>query len=256
MKLQKQPSTVGQTAGLNLNRRVSTKSTTSSWRKNIVKVSVGCLLSVAQTIKAAQLCEMPLASTKHSVAEADDRSPTKLRFLVNLRPVLPGLVYRSGNSGELSPAQSALSIQALDRLCEAGFGEVFYLYSTPLPAESVTCYRQGKPAQLRYQQALATRMSEEPQKKILAAIHSAILAREQRSILLHDWAGLHAAGYISAIALRQFCALGPREARAYWIQTAGSRPISSRKSLLQRIEDFNPDPALKLSCEEMKSVCP
>ena len=173
----------------------------------------------------------------------------------NLRIVLPKLVFRSGVSRKLR-AGSAFPKRALAALCRAGFGKVIFLYSPPLPAASASCQRDGHDILLAYEQALVMRRTDTARKHVFAAIHAEILAPEPKLILLHDFAGRHAAGFIAALVLRQFCGTDGPTARQYWLDTADRSPVASQDSILWRIEHFEPYPEWNLDDAQRQAHCP
>ncbi len=211
------------------------------------------LWSFALQAEARQLDEIPFAGLDEKIVDEGGKGPPNLQSLINLRAVLPSRLFRSGV--RISP-KSAISVEALKQLCEAGMTEVYYLYSGPLPQNIVTCFRNGQLEQIRYKHALVTRSNVKYQEEVLAAVHALIVSDKLGVILLHDWAGLHAAGYISAIVLRQFCEFSPSAAQSYWRRTADGKPIAREAALLRRIEAFQPNPAWTIPIERQASVCP
>jgi hypothetical protein len=73
-------------------------------------------------------------------------------------------------------------------------------------------------------------------------------------ILVHCWNGLHYAGMVSALALRQFCGLSADQAEAYW--KANANRGANYPLIIDNLRRFKPIPDLALTVEEQQAVCP
>jgi hypothetical protein len=73
-------------------------------------------------------------------------------------------------------------------------------------------------------------------------------------ILVHCWNGLHYAGMVSALALRQFCGLSAAQAEAYW--RANANRGANYPLIIANLRNFKPIPDLSLTPEEQLAVCP
>ncbi len=173
-----------------------------------------------------------------------------------LRMVLKGVLYRSG-----SPSESGLSL-----ICREGWKRVYSLYgerttdhgphNQAMMARGLDERRceplKGTSRVLEWRAATAKPHHSIPH--ILSDVRDTIRDPAQGPVLVHCWNGLHYAGMVSALALRQFCGLGPDAAEAYWRATANRG--ANYPSLVQHIRDFRPSAGLVLSPAERKRVCP
>ena len=192
---------------------------------------------------------------KTKIVDDVGRGPAELASTRNLRTVLPKLVFRSGVSRKL-PTGSAFPEKALTALCRAGIEKVIFIYSPPLPAASASCQRDGHGMRLAYEQALVMRRNDAARKRVFATIHAEILAPEPKLILLHDFAGRHAAGFLAALVLRQFCGTNGPIAQQYWLDTSDKILVASQASILWRIEHFEPYPEWSLDEAQRQAHCP
>lgn len=183
-----------------------------------------------------------------------------LAELRNFRVVLYGVLYRSGannvyNKKTKRDNENPLSNQGLQDLCEQNFSKAFYLYkknySSATP--SVTCKNQSKQENtLQYIQL--TGLDRKNEKELLKAIHQTIES-PGHPVLIHCWNGWHASGFVSTLALRQFCDFNAEEATSYWIKNTDGNNKGYEK-ILKRIRDFKPYSDLKISATVKKKICP
>ena len=144
------------------------------------------------------------------------RSPLSDDNLPRLRPVLRGALYRSGTPSE----------EALTYLCESGWKRVYSLYgefTTQLGPRNINMLRHGRdrrdctapdgPRQIEWRAAPSSRMRNLPM--IFRDIIESIRNPEREPVLVHCWNGLHYAGMVSALALRQFYDLTTEQTETY-----------------------------------------
>lgn len=182
----------------------------------------------------------------------------------NMRVVLHGVLYRGGaqnahfNSSP-RPNENPLQDGALLNLCREGFGQANYLYGTNFESAppSVNCQdvfgnqREMLYTNLRYG-------SESVHKKIIQIIYNNIITYHG-PIYMHCWNGWHASGFVSAIALKQFCGMTDNEAVLYWNRAADNDyGYSSQYHNDKRkaIRAFRPLGEYKISNELQQKICP
>lgn len=182
----------------------------------------------------------------------------------NFRVVLNGVVYRGGGNNAYhrdSRRNNAnpLPNDGLQNLCEEGFGQAVYLYSTRYNTapHAVNCdSRLGGENTLQYLQ-VSPLASTKSAMKILALVHEKLVDPTDHSpVYLHCWNGWHASGYISALVLRQFCGFTADEAVDYWNANTDGNNGSSYEGIRKKIRAFSPDPNLQISEDLQSKVCP
>ena len=212
-----------------------------------------------------------------------------LKGVKNFRYVLNGILYRGG---KISPADKErippkskpdnhhpMSRDGLQKLCQQGFSEAIYLYQDDKRVETpdkVTCTPPGseKEKTLVYKNLpplisnpKTADKAVENTKAILADIRQALLDDEHKPVYVHCWNGLHASGFISAVALRQFCNFSKDAAIAYWdINTGGvcvgkglgklGDHVGNYDAVRRQIESFVPSDDLAISDDIRKAACP
>lgn len=170
--------------------------------------------------------------------------------------VLEGALYRSG-----SPTEKGLGL-----LCREGWKRVYSLYGPRTTAhgprnpamlasgkdERSCSLGDGTRRVLEWRSGTAGRNHSIP--RILRDVRESIRDPSQGPVLAHCWNGLHYAGMVAAMALRQFCDLSAPDAEAYWRATANRS--AHYPHILQHIREFRPDSSLQLSAAERQRVCP
>jgi hypothetical protein len=175
--------------------------------------------------------------------------------LPRLRPVMKGALYRSGTPSE----------EALSYLCESGWKRVYSLYgeyTTQTGPRNQNMLRHGRDRRLcastEGQRALEWRAAPSSRLRSLPLIFRDIVESvrnpERGPVLVHCWNGLHYAGMISALALRQFCGLTAEQAEAYW--KANANRGANYPLILENLHKFKPMADLTLTPEEQQAVCP
>lgn len=178
-----------------------------------------------------------------------------LDHLPRLRPVLRGALYRSG-----TPSEAALS-----HLCERGWKRVYSLYgehTTQTGPRNVnmlrygrdvrSCQTEGSARSIEWRSAPSARLRTLP--NILKDVLESIRSPDKGPVLVHCWNGLHYAGMVSALALRQFCGFSGEQAEAYW-RTNANRG-ASYPLIMANIHNFKPIPGLSLTAAEQRALCP
>lgn len=159
--------------------------------------------------------------------------------LKNFKTVMPGALYRGGGNGSRAP----MSESSLRRLCEAGFSTAYYLYGSG-KGRTLNCGSNTiEYKNIRYSKP----------RSILRAVYDAI-QNQSGPVYEHCWYGVHASGYVAAVALRQFCGYSAEQAVSYWNDHV---PASIRYAKVQKmIRDFEPDRSLQLSGSQASRYCP
>ncbi len=183
----------------------------------------------------------------------------------NMRAVLNGVYYRGGANNyyhrkNKRENQNPLPNDGLQNLCEEGFGQAVYLYSTNFNTapKTVSCRTfSGQENRLDYVQISPLSYDEADQKKLLTLIHDHIRDPNLGPIYDHCWNGWHASGFVAALALRQFCGFNGEEAVSYWnLNTDGNNEGSSYDRIRQKIRGFQAYQDLLLSEKEKAAICP
>jgi protein tyrosine/serine phosphatase len=191
-----------------------------------------------------------------SLAHAEHRSVNPEEHLPRLRPVLKGALYRSGTPSDA----------ALQTLCENGWKRVYSLYgehTTQTGPRNSAMLRHGRDVRsceadrggkrtLEWRSAPSSRMRNLP--AIFADIIDSVRNPEHGPVLVHCWNGLHYAGMVSALALRQFCGLTAEQAEQYW--RANANRGANYPLIIANLQAFKPIPDLTLTPEEQATVCP
>jgi len=175
----------------------------------------------------------------------------------NFREVLRGVLFRGGannshNRDGVSPNKNPLPKNGLLSLCTAGFQTAIYLYHTNYSkaAPQTSCDSLRGKNTLKYVQI---GYNAKP-RQILEMIRDAIFNPASGPIYVHCWNGWHASGFISALALRQFCGVSGNDAIAYWIKnTDGDSTYPDHK---KGIQNFRPYEDLMIDAKTQQRICP
>ena len=166
-----------------------------------------------------------------------------------VRPVLQGVLYRAGfRHGDKD--RSGLSAAQRETLCEQGFSGARYIdfgtrtsYGTTACASNSLESKKGSSSNTR---------------ELMQDIHAVIKDPEKGPILVHCMWGVHSSGAVSAMALVQFCGWSEDQAKNYWNAARNNAPCSGGcdKWIAAKFKSFRVDPALTISTEEQRSICP
>lgn len=177
----------------------------------------------------------------------------------NLRPVLNGVLYRSGANNNYGPVISRsndnpLSFQTLLNLYESGFRRAYYLYSSNFD-------KAGWPAmtsvlnEVNMDYVSLVPKNDSLAKIILTDIFHSITGDSSGAILVHCWNGWHMSGLVSAYALIQFCDFKPDQAWEYW-KACTDNNYAGFPKIKARIFAFLPDEKIKITNEKKQEICP
>ena len=167
-----------------------------------------------------------------------------------VRPVLDGVLYRAGFKGG-DKAHTGLSSAQRTTLCEAGFSGARYVdFGTKTQFGKTSCggkafdYEKGSSASAH---------------DIMRDVHSVIENPGKGPILVHCMWGVHSSGAVAAMALMQFCDWPESRAKAYWNKARNNAACGSGgcdKWIDGKFASFQVDPALKISAEQQRKICP
>jgi hypothetical protein len=169
--------------------------------------------------------------------------------LAMFRPVLSGVLYRSGFKGG-DEERDGLSSAQREALCNAGFGSARYIdFGKNTKYGSTTC-GTGK---MSYAPGKSTSPNE-----IMKEIHDIIKNPGRGPMLVHCMWGVHSSGAVSAMALVQFCGWSEDRAKAYWNDARNGADCSDGCDawIDHHFDHFKLDPALKISDAERAAICP
>lgn len=177
----------------------------------------------------------------------------------NLRVVLRGVLYRGGannayNKYQRRDNQNPLPNMGLKNLCQEGFSQAVYLYDknfATAPKQTACADFEGSRNNLQYLQLTAT--NESNLKPFLQMIYD-VIKNNKGPLYMHCWNGWHASGLVSALALRQFCGMGPEEAVRYWEQNTDGN-FQGFATIKRRLREFRALPEFSLTAEEQRAVC-
>ena len=186
------------------------------------------------------------ASEREMLARSVDGAPDGLAFF---RPVLSGVLYRSGFSGG-DKQRTGLSSSQRQDLCQSGFSGAFYADFGKNTEFGVTSCGAGA---LDYQSARSSRPST-----VMQAIHDVIESPDKGPVLVHCMWGVHSSGALSAMALVQFCGWSEERAKQYWNDARNGAPCSGGCDawIDSKFASFKVDPSLQISAAEHDAICP
>ncbi|MFO0619808.1 MAG: hypothetical protein U0745_00325 [Polyangia bacterium] len=228
------------------------------WGATICGAALGLFTGSASAQQRVALGDTALHGGSRD-ARASRSEPTvtvePLDHLPRLRPVLRGAMYRSG-----TPSEAALS-----HLCERGWKRVYSLYgehTTQTGPRNVSmlrtgrdvrsCQSEGSPRSIEWRSAPSARLRTLP--NIFRDVLESIRNPDKGPVLVHCWNGLHYAGMVSALALRQFCGFSAEQAEAYW-RTNANRG-ANYPLIIANIHNFKPIAGLSLTAAEQQALCP
>lgn len=165
------------------------------------------------------------------------------------RPILSGVLYRSGFSGGDKDRTGMSTVQRTS-LCESGFDTAFYADFGKNTEYGRTSCGSGS---LDYASARSSRPSA-----VMKAVYETIKNPGKGPVLFHCMWGVHASGALSAMALVQFCGWSEARAKAYWNEARNGAPCGGGCDawIDGKFERFSVDPALKITDAERAAICP
>ena len=166
-----------------------------------------------------------------------------------VRPVLEGVLYRSGFSGG-DKKRSGLSDAQRNALCKAGFSEARYIdFGTKTSYGTTSCGANS----LEYEKGSSGNAHE-----LMKDIHAIIENPDKGPMLVHCMWGVHSSGAVSAMALVQFCGWTEQEAKKYWNDARNNAPCSGGcdKWIDAKFSSFKVDPNLRITEAVQSSICP
>jgi hypothetical protein len=209
-------------------------------------VVLASMLSVA-TASATDFTHRDKGPTESEMLAGGDGGLPGLAFV---RPVLDGVLYRAGFKGG-DKSHVGLSSTQREALCEAGFSGARYIdFGSKTKFAKTSCgshsldYAKGSSGNAR---------------DIMRDIHAVIENPDKGPILVHCMWGVHSSGAVSAMALMQFCGWSEDRAKSYWHKARNNAPCGSGgcdKWIDAKFASFRVDPALKISAEEQRKICP
>lgn len=181
----------------------------------------------------------------------------------NFRVVLHGVFYRGGANNSYNTVDgkrsnsNPLQKGGLKNLCEEGFGQAIYLYSTNFSSapKQMDCKKSagGEPNQLKYQQISG--LNKSTTASIVKKAYNVIKGTEKGPIYSHCWNGWHASGYVASAMLKQFCGYTDEQALSYWIKNTDGNS-TGYDSVKKLVTAFKPLPEYKITAEEKRMICP
>ena len=220
----------------------------------LLLASAICVLAVAcstqtknQPAQAAQEKTTPRVPSNDQVSMEDlieNRPNThgQVGKLKDYRVVIPGILYRGGNSGN---GQASMLRPELEALAKEGFSAATYMYP-----------------QYGFDKSLAKATSVDyagfgPGVKDRASIHNFlskvkdIIENKKGPMYVHCWNGWHASGEMATYALMQFCGMDGQTGLKYW-----NNNVRAGKGTVKRIGSFQTFSDLKISAEDAARICP
>lgn len=180
----------------------------------------------------------------------------------NFRAVLHGVYYRGGANNSYNTVdgvrsnENPLPPSGMQNLCEQGFKESIYLYTTnyatsPKTASCVTTKNENNT--MNYVQISALTYSNN--EKFIQKVYQVIKGERPGPIYGHCWNGWHASGYVSALLLKQFCNYSDTDAVDYWKRNTDNN-WENYPALMKKISDFKTYSKYKISAIEAALICP
>lgn len=205
----------------------------------------------------------PLASAAEKLVGNNGKGHEGLYGTRNFRAVLNGVYYRGGaNNVYFVPKRNnsnPLPTKGLENLCQEGFTQAVYLYSTNYSSapKEVKCRTfEGHENTLVYSQISPLAYRESDLREMHMMMFDRIRNPKLGPVYDHCWNGWHASGYVAATALRQFCDFTAEEAVSYWNLNTDGNNGSSYNKVREKIRAFAPSPDMAISAEEKAALCP
>ena len=184
-------------------------------------------------------------------AKADmiGRGHSPVEGLAFFRPVLAGVLYRSGFKGG-DKGRTGLSASQRTDLCKAGFSSARYIDFGKNADYGTTSCGGGK---MSYAPGKSTRPAD-----VMREIHDIIRNPARGPMVVHCMWGVHSSGAISAMALVQFCGWSEERAKAYWDEARNGADCADgcEAWIDHHFDTFEFDPSLVPTAAEQAAICP
>ena len=170
------------------------------------------------------------------ITDSRGRGQSEVAGIINIREVIPGVLYRSGKS--ITNKFGPLSDESLTKLCKQDFSTAFYDYNRGSD-HNVPCGTN--------QVSLKIRPILNSDKNLHEQLATVYLAIKQGlgPVMSSCDAAHHASGYVSAAALIQFCGYTNQQALAYWIKNTDGD--SNYPKVKAKVLAFRPYSDLQIS---------
>ncbi len=174
----------------------------------------------------------------------------------NMKTILYGIAYRGGANNFYHKStkrdnHNPLPEDGLNNLCQNGFSEAIYLYSTNFKSSQKIFINNNDT--LNYIQNSGNDRGN--LRKIFQKIKSIIDNPNEGPIYLHCWNGWHQSGYVSAAILMQFCGLNNEQAYKYWADNADgvNKGFDNVRNQIQNFKVFDD---IQITKETSELICP
>lgn len=189
-------------------------------------------LVIAVAASAEQISIQDLMTNSEATQE-------QVTGLKNYRVVIPGVLYRGGNS---SSGPVPLNEIGLKSLKAKNFSAAVYMYphswdKKPRNSKGIDYTSFGPDTRSR------------PHVKNFLTKVKDIIENKRGPMYVHCWNGWHASGEMAAYALMQFCGMTGQQAQQYWFANVPNGKIL-------RIQKFQIFDDLKISAEDASRICP
>lgn len=180
------------------------------------------------------------------LARNSSEAPEGMTFF---RPVLSGVLYRSGFSGG-DKDRTGMSTAQRTELCDSGFDTAFYADFGKNTEYGQTSCGSGT---LNYASARSSRPTA-----VMQSVYETIKDPGKGPVLVHCMWGVHASGALSAMALVQFCGWPEDRAKAYWDDARNGAPCGGgcESWIDAKFDRFEFNPALQITDAERAAICP
>lgn len=200
------------------------------------------------------------ATTGHADVTARSGGPSERAMLARnsgdapegmtfFRPVLSGVLYRSGFSGG-DKGRTGMTRAQRTALCDSGFESAFYADFGKNTEYGPTACGSGT---LDYAPARSSRPAA-----VMQSVYKTIKDPGKGPVLVHCMWGVHASGALSAMALVQFCGWSEERAKIYWDDARNGAPCGGGcdEWIDAKFERFSFDPTLQITDAERAAICP
>lgn len=162
--------------------------------------------------------------------------PAEASGIINLREVIPGVLYRSGATA--GNKYGPLKQESLTKLCKQDFDVAFYDYQRGQDT-NYSCGTNQISLKIRPSLVSSKNVFEQ-----LSAVYTAI-TKDTGPVLTGCDQGVHASGFVSALSLIQFCGWTNKQALDYWTLIAKGQ--DNHPKIKKAIMDFRPYDSLNVS---------